>query len=483
MSKPLLCVIIISLALPADALSRDMTLEYVNSNYSNWGYISDAVTLDEGRVILTLSGSILLVDVDDLISGNTFSYIDALHGIYYCRETYLKDSTYLFVNLFKGGPDESPGFAVAKIIDNNLQHIITIDEPDIFYEGMKIDGDYLYIAAHNYGIRIYDITDPENPSLTGSLDSGFVDAWAIDVHNDTAYVADGAGGLKVIDVSDKAVPALIAGETMGSAVGTSEDILYYNGTVFVAAGGAGLTVYQNGNPDLREIIPIEGTALDLCFVGDCLAAAGMDVLTVFDISDINNIAIAAEEKVIKNFSGSVSICLGVGSHDDSLILAANFNYLDVYSLIPAEDGNQPDLNCSHLRIRFPASGGSENVTIWNNGQGSLNITDVEWDCSGYNIDYSGGVLSPGQSANFDITYNGTGDSNCQIKLYSNDPNESPYTIRAFGNTVYHDPGDPAINFTLPIIMKDSLTGDYMEETFTLSSQTGKVVWFTLYHSM
>lgn len=72
-------------------------------------------------------------------------------------------------------------------------------------EGVAVSGSYAYVADGSQGLRIIDISDPENPVETGYLDtSGFVSGVAINGGN--AYVADGSEGLRIIDVSDPTAP-------------------------------------------------------------------------------------------------------------------------------------------------------------------------------------------------------------------------------------------------------------------------------------
>ena len=96
-------------------------------------------------------------------------------------------------------------------------------ENGVLYEKMCISGNYLFVAAHQRGLRIFDIADPENPQLVSGLDAGFSDAFAIAVDGDYAYVADGGGGLKVVDISNISSPEIIAGEDRAPCATASPD--------------------------------------------------------------------------------------------------------------------------------------------------------------------------------------------------------------------------------------------------------------------
>ncbi len=59
------------------------------------------------------------------------------------------------------------GFLIIKINGDSFELVKPVVEEDIIYEKMDIAGDYLYVTAHRHGLRIFDISDRENPVLTG----------------------------------------------------------------------------------------------------------------------------------------------------------------------------------------------------------------------------------------------------------------------------------------------------------------------------
>ena len=90
-------------------------------------------------------------------------------------------------------------------------------------------------------------------------------------------------------------------------------------------------------------------------------------------------------------------------------------------------------------------------------------------------------MQPGESVSFDIVYDGNSrQGSGAIQITSNDPDESLLPIQVFGNTGHLDPGEPAIDFTLPRLTRDHETGEFHEESFTLSDHRGKIVWFHVF---
>ena len=76
-------------------------------------------------------------------------------------------------------------------------------------------------------------------------------------------VADGAGGLKVVDISDVVNPVILDGDDLSTALGTAEAVVSRNGHVYLAAGGAGVILYRNGNPLDCTVYPVDAAAEDM----------------------------------------------------------------------------------------------------------------------------------------------------------------------------------------------------------------------------
>ena len=79
---------------------------------------------------------------------------------------------------------------------------------DGFLGGVRADGDYLYVANTDRGLRILDVSEPAVPSVVSTTDTPG-SAQGVDVAGSYAYVADGVSGLQVLDVSDPAVPTIV----------------------------------------------------------------------------------------------------------------------------------------------------------------------------------------------------------------------------------------------------------------------------------
>ena len=386
---------------------------------------------------------------------------------------------FIYVNL------RNSGFAVVYLDPSSLALwlIDEISEPDVFFDKMFVAGDRLYVTAHSYGIRIYDITNPAVPTLIGSLATGFDDAFDIAVAGTTAYVADGAGGLKIVDLTDETAPVIIDGEDPNSAEGTSEAVTITNGHVYVAAGGAGIAVYDPGDLSSRMLYNTPVCAKNLARVGDYLAVADIGGVEIFGLEPDGSLThLASESAMFRYPVDRVSLRLwhGVGAWGSDRLLVSDWDTLDVYELVdPATEG-QPDITPSTQRIRFAFDGGTKVARLTNDGSGPLTISSIYGSHPAFSVQPTSAVVQPGDSVDLSIEYSGTGPASDLILIESNDPDESPLPIQVYGETTYLDPGEPAIPFTLEAWTMDHETKRFTYGTFDLQAHAGRIVYFHVF---
>lgn len=467
------------------AYSQEMTLEYLGRLNFRSGYpdhMMDARAVDDSLAIVASNLGLALVNVHSLPVDGTESAIFRLPDLN-TRDLRIKDGRYVYVILARTHSPGGPGLAVVEIVGSTLVLRNIATEPAVIFEKLDLVGDRLYLTTHSYGLRIYDLSDPLAPSLVGSLSDGLVDATGIHVVGDTAYVADGAGGLKIVDISDEVNPFVAAGEDLSTATGTAQDVTARNGHVYVALGGEGVAFYENGQLGSRVVYDAGTNAKDLSWMGDHLAVAETDGIRVFAVEADGSLSLAVRELVTRRgTNGShLRIASALESMNGDLLLCADWAATDLYRLAPTSGGTQADITPSLIRIRFAPGGGTADVTLWNTGAATLDITSVVPSVPSFTVSYAGGSIAPGDSVAFTISYDGTPSQGKGVVLfYSNDPDENPLPIQVFGNTEYLDPGEPSVDFTLPSIRRDPDTGDYIEEPFTLSDHLGKIVWFQVY---
>ena len=474
------CLIVAAAATASAAEAPTMARDYQGRYDCQPGepdHLLDAVEVAPDRIVVAGNRGLALLDRTALPAGGTTAYVDRLTGLN-ARNVYPGPDGNLYVNLSRVAAGTSAGFAVVSYSGDTLSLVTTRDEPDTLYEKMAVAGAHLYVAAHGRGIRVFDISDPETTVLVGRLDEGLTDAWAVAPDGNDLWVADGAGGLKRVNIADPANPVVLWGEDPETALGTAEDVVVGSGKIYVAAGGEGLLIYDPANLSVREAVDTGGAAKDLEWVDGRLVAATLAGLVVVEPGE-PSVVVAAELTARRN-QGRLRLCSAVGAVGDDEVIASNWNYADVYRLADLSTSAVPDITCDTQRHRFDPAGGGVTVSCGNDGGVPLEILGAQSSHPAFSVDLQPVTLDPGEQVAFAIDCDGTPMSSGVVTIFSDDPDENPLPIQVFGDTPYLDPRETAVDFELPMLSRDPLTGDLVEGTFRLSDHLGKVVWFQIY---
>ncbi|MBU1675461.1 hypothetical protein KKA85_06735, partial [bacterium] len=147
------------------------------------------------------------------------------------------------------------------------------------------DGDRLYVAAGDAGLRIMDVSDPGAPFEIGAAPTPDR-AMDVAVRGDHVFVAVRYAGLVSFDALNPSAPAPRDTLPLGDeplAVALLGDVAY------VASGGDGLYVIDAADPAALSVIsqlPVPGYAQGLACGADYLyVAAGSAGLRVLDVAD------------------------------------------------------------------------------------------------------------------------------------------------------------------------------------------------------
>jgi hypothetical protein len=465
-------------AVPAASLALEHLARY-DTHTTYHDHLVSVERISEHHALIGSNLDLVLVDLASLPPQGTSTYLARLTALD-VQSTRTRADGWVFASLRLGG------FAVL-FFDRDaltLARIRMVQEPGVYYGKVAIDGDRLYVPAHAHGLRIFDIANPAQPVLIGSLAEGFADAFAVAVAGDTAYVADGAGGLKIVDVSDETSPEILDGENPQSAAGGAQDVLVVNGHVYVACGAAGVAVYLDGSLSQRTLHDTPGTAKDLEQIGDYLAVADIRGLEVFRIHGDGSLSHAVAERAQRRSRGGTNVSLrlwhGVTAWGPDRVVAANWDSTDVYRLVDAATGSQPDVIAGPQRIRFAPGGGSAVVRMRSAGAGTLHVTDVHATDPTVDIAAPSTVLPTGATLDVAVDYAGGPPGAAIVFVESDDPDESPLPIEVFGETPFLDPGEPAIPFTVESWTFDHQTREFTHGTFDLATHAGQVVYFHVF---
>lgn len=109
--------------------------------------------------------------------------------------------------------------------------------------GIDVVGNWVYAADAAAGLRIINVSDPDNPVVVGTYDTPG-SAWDVEYAGGYAFVADSLGGLAILDVSTPSLPVLAGSLPTSQANGLDVRA----GIAYVADIGMGLRIIDVGTP-------------------------------------------------------------------------------------------------------------------------------------------------------------------------------------------------------------------------------------------
>jgi len=200
-------------------------------------------------------------------------------------------------------------------IHDNIAYIVTedtglrildISEPDnpreLAYYYTRESRDYIsidivdqlgFVLTDNDGVGemyllVFDLTDPQNPTIiaTGNIDSRRA---KIEVEGMFAYVAEESNGMRIFDISDPTEPLEIS--LTDYPDGRVNDLLIVDNTAFVAIDRFGiqmLDISDRENPTLIDTIVTNGDPECITVQENLLFVACND-LSIFNLENVDNI--------------------------------------------------------------------------------------------------------------------------------------------------------------------------------------------------
>ncbi len=192
---------------------------------------------------------------------------------------------------------DSSQFMALQAVVFGRSHQIATCETDGIASRVFSSGGYAYIADHEKGLKIVDVSDPYSvniSSITGAIDTQF--AMDVVTSGEHAFVADGIRGVKVIDTSggrdanSETQPVLVASFT---TEGKARAIDISGDQLVVVSEGEGFELLSVADPRRPVLLGYQNTsdARDACIIEInsgrkfICVADGEKGLKVFDISD------------------------------------------------------------------------------------------------------------------------------------------------------------------------------------------------------
>ena len=325
-------------------------------------------------------------------------------------------------------------------------------------ENLDAENNMLAVAAHEDGVLLYDISNPQDLQLRSTINSD--NAWCVRLKDGYAYIADELV-VKIYDISNTSDPVFINQIETSNAI---KDIALTQSFMYVALGSDGVDIYDLSNlenPIFLDNYNTNTLAHRISPFENKLAVSDWDDVDVleWDGNSLNRVG-------YKN-TGNRTMAIAT---KDNYIYSAEWASVQAFEFGPVSG---PDIDLNTLELNYPyvndGDSYSLSVEVINNGSSTLNIVDDYVTNSHFEIVNQLNDLEPDQSQTVEIIYNASDlNSAGAYRIYTNDPDQSMVMCETNGNIDGANIGEPAIDFELDYIANG-------EGSFRLSDQLGKVV--------
>ena len=342
---------------------------------------------------------------------------------------------------------------------SNPQNLGRVDGTNNFIlENLDADNNMLAVAAHEDGVLLYDISNPQDLELRSTINSE--NAWAVRLKDGYAYIADELI-VKIYDISNSSDPVFINQIQTSNAI---KDIALTQSFMYVALGSDGVDIYDLSNlesPIFLDNYNTNTLANRISPFENKLAVSDWDDVDVleWDGNSLNRVG-------YKN-TGNRTMAIAT---KDNYIYSAEWASIQAFEFGPVSG---PDIDLNTLELNYPYVNNGDSyslsVEVINNGSSTLNIVDDYVTNSHFEIVNQLNDLEPNQSQTVEIIYNASDlNSAGAYRIYTNDHDQSMVMCETNGNIDGANIGEPAIDFELDYIANG-------EGSFRLSDQLGKVV--------
>lgn len=336
------------------------------------------------------------------------------------------------------------------LITGALTSISAVTELGTSFEGVELDKDTLWVAAHEAGVRRYHVNIDGSLSLVDTL-AGFDNAYRLWIEGNHVYVADGGGGLKIVERAS----GVIVGEA--SSVGFAKDVAVTGTMAVLAVSTLGVQAYDVSDPTSPEVLNVQftyGTAIDLALLagGTRLAVANWDDIAIVDVSHPDAFKVLAYDRATT--APQLPRNLGVAAAGD-VIVAGEWLGLGVLRWYEGLIGPEIDYDRASIQIGGVLVGqtAKDYLTVFNRGWLPLEVSVVPSNPSAWVASPDAFTLEPGDDAlvTIDFLASSAGTFADSLTLVSNDPDEPSVGIAALGNPdsgklEVGDPLTPAFDF-------------------------------------
>ena len=325
-------------------------------------------------------------------------------------------------------------------------------------ENLDADGNLLAVAAHEDGVLLYDISNPQNLELRSTI--GASNAWGVRLRGGYAYIEDELF-VNIYDISDNSNPIYINQVETSNAV---KDIALTESFMYVALGSDGVDIYDLSDPENPLFLDNYDT--------NTLANRISPFENKLAVSDWDDVDILQWDGVSLNRVGYKN----TGNRTMAIATKDNYIYSAEWASVQAFEFGEvsgADIDLSTLELNYPyvenGSSYSLSVEVINNGNSTLIIEDDYLTNGDFDLINQLNNLEPSQSQLIEIAYNASNLNSAGVyRIYTNDTDEPLVMCETNGNIDGANIGEPAIDFELDYVANG-------QGSFKLSEQLGKVV--------
>ena len=295
-----LCILVLAGFMPG--YTQDQSgVEIYGSLYNYWMQASSIAISEDVGYVATGNG----------VASVEFNRVQAL-PLRYNDQVWVTD---VFV-------DDTHVFALDRIagltiLNRETLEIVGTAETQGISQDIIVDRDIAYIANHENGIELIDVSTPENPELITRLDLPGA-SLKLASFNGTLYVAADQEGLRIIDISNPQEPV----ETgVYELDGRTVDVTAYGQFVLIANEESGVAIVDASDPENPAEVSSyqsegEESIRQICEGGDFLYTLyGQNTIEVLSVSDENEIAF------VSSFNIEGWVCTDVIFDDNNLYIS------------------------------------------------------------------------------------------------------------------------------------------------------------------
>ena len=307
------------------------------------------------------------------------------------------------------------------------------------YEGGALIGDTMYVAAHQRGLVLVDVSNYANPSNIRLFTLSQNACWNVESSGNYLYIANGIHGLTIVEVTDEL--SIIAELDLP---GLANDIVLDWTTAIISLADAGIAAVDISdpyNPQLLDIHPSLGCAWGMGIQNHLVSVGSWRVLELFDVSDPGDIQLVGWENT-KTWAMGADLGL---YQNEPMIAVADWKGIATYRY---NTEVSPDIDVYPLRVDFGQTTSADtNIIIRNTGVADLVVSDITTP-AGITLSSTSFTIPPGDSLQLTMTAFARQVMG-SVHYICNDPDEADFVQHVFANNQsFPQVGSEALDFSL-----------------------------------